>query len=64
MVAAEDIPYSMTEEYEPSNIKNNSEEEKDSICPSKSLATTLNRNNSKEPYHQVDHKNPIEQCPK
>jgi hypothetical protein len=47
MVAAEDIPDSMWEEYKPSNVKDDSKEEKDSICPTKSLATALNCNNSK-----------------
>ncbi len=54
----------MWEENKPSNIKNNSEEQKDCICPTKCLAATLNCNNSKEPNYQVDHKNAIEQCSK
>ena len=47
MLVAEDVPDSMREEYKPSNIKDDSEEEKDSICPAKSLATALDCNNSK-----------------
>ena len=47
MLVAEDVPDSMREEYKPSNIKDDSEEEKDSICPTKSLATALDCNNSK-----------------
>jgi hypothetical protein len=47
MVATEDIPDSMGEEYKPSNVKDDSKEEKDSICPAKSLAAALDCNNSK-----------------